>query len=143
VDISLHGVRLNCHGPLKQGQVLNLTLESDTGSVSNIVVRGRVAWCRENERSKGHMVGVEFSDLSPENTELIERYHKSLAGRLRGNVMHRQIADGESVARPSDNQSNVSGANQPASIDESPSSRLVAANQSDPDFLAPAESTHP
>ena len=94
---------------IKQGQVLNLTLESDTGSVSNIEVRGRAVWCRENEQTRGHQVGVEFSDLSPEHTDQIERYLKSLAGRLRGNVMHRQIADGESVARPGDNQSNVSG----------------------------------
>lgn len=104
VDVSLHGVRLNCHGPLKQGLVVNLTLESDIGSLGNMVVRGRVIWSRENEQTRGHMVGVEFADLSEEQSGLLASYHHKLAGRLRGNVMHRQIADGEMVARPSDQE---------------------------------------
>lgn len=100
VDISQHGVRLNCHGPMKQGQVVNLILESDVASVDNISVRGRVVWCRENREVKGHLVGIEFVDLSPAQADALERYNKSLAGRLRGNVMHRQIADGEITVRP-------------------------------------------
>lgn len=84
VDISEHGVRLNCHGPLKQGQVVNLVLESDVASVDNFGVRGRVVWCRENKEVKGHLVGVEFVEVTPAQADALERYHKSLAGRLRG-----------------------------------------------------------
>lgn len=104
VDLSLHGVRLSCHGPLKQGLAVNLTLESDIGSLGNMVVRGRVVWSRENDQNKSHLVGVEFTDLSEEQTGLLASYHQKLEGRLRGNVMHRQIADGEMVARPSDQE---------------------------------------
>lgn len=100
VDISQHGVRLNCHGAMKQGQVVNLILESDVASVENMSVRGRVVWCRENREVKGHLVGVEFVELTPAQADALERYNKSLAGRLRGNVMHRQIADGEMTVRP-------------------------------------------
>ncbi|MBN9418609.1 hypothetical protein ABS71_12290 [bacterium SCN 62-11] len=100
VDISQHGLRLNCHGPMNQGQVVNLVLESDVASVDNMTVRGRVVWCRENREVKGHLVGVEFVDVTPAQADALERYNKSLAGRLRGNVMHRQIADGEITVRP-------------------------------------------
>ncbi|MBS2036687.1 PilZ domain-containing protein [bacterium] len=101
VDISQHGVRLNCHGPLKQGQIVNLVLESDVSSVSNISVRGRVVWCRENREVKGHLVGIEFVEVTAAQADALERYNKSLAGRLKGNVMHRQIADGEITVRES------------------------------------------
>ncbi|MBX3165915.1 MAG: PilZ domain-containing protein [Candidatus Eremiobacteraeota bacterium] len=100
VDISQHGVRLNCHGAMKQGQVVNLILESDVASVDNMRVRGRVVWCRENKEVKGYLVGVEFVEITPAQADALERYNKSLAGRLRGNVMHRQIADGEITVRP-------------------------------------------
>ena len=100
VDISQHGVRLNCHGLLKEGLVANLTFESDVASVDNMQMRARVIWSRENSDSKGYLAGLEFIDLSPDQEDNLERYCKSLAGRLRGNVMHRQIADGEMVARP-------------------------------------------
>ena len=100
VDISQHGVRLNCHGALKQGQVVNLTLESDVASVDNWTARAHVIWCRENKEVKGYLVGLEFVDLTSTQEDALERYCKSLAGRLRGNVMHRQIADGELVVRP-------------------------------------------
>ncbi len=100
VDISQHGVRLNCHGPIKQGQVVNLILESDVASVDNMGVRGRVVWCRENREVKGYLIGVEFVEVTPAQADALERYNKSLAGRLKGNVMHRQIADGEITVRP-------------------------------------------
>lgn len=105
VDISQHGVRLNCHGPLKQGQLVNLTFESDVASVDNMTARARAIWCRENKEVKGYLVGLEFVDLNPTQADALERYCKSLAGRLRGNVMHRQIADGELVVRPDTSES--------------------------------------
>ena len=100
VDISHHGVRLNCHGEVKQGLLVNLVFESDVASVDNMTARARVIWCRENNEVKGYLAGLEFVDLSPTQADALERYCKSLAGRLRGNVMHRQIADGEMVVRP-------------------------------------------
>lgn len=100
VDISQHGVRLNCHGAVKQGLVVNLVFESDVASVDNMTARARVIWCRENKEVKGYLAGLEFVDVSASQADALERYNKSLAGRLRGNVMHRQIADGEMVVRP-------------------------------------------
>jgi hypothetical protein len=101
VDISQHGVRLNCHGTMRQGQLVNLVLESDVASVTNMSVRGRVVWCRENKEVKGYLVGIEFVEVTKPQADALERYNKSLAGRLKGNVMHRQIADGEMTVRES------------------------------------------
>ncbi|MBT9587410.1 PilZ domain-containing protein [bacterium] len=100
VDISQHGVRINCQGILKVGLVVNLTLESDMASFENLQMRARTIWSWENKDGKGYLAGLEFIDLTPAQQDNLEQYCKSLAGRLRGNVMHRQIADGALVARP-------------------------------------------
>ena len=100
VDISQHGVRLNCHAEVKQGLVVNLVFESDVASVDTMTARAHVIWCHENKEVKGFLTGLEFAELTPTQADALERYCKSLAGRLRGNVMHRQIADGELVVRP-------------------------------------------
>lgn len=104
IDISNHGVRLQCHGAVKVGIMVHMTIESDVASVENMGLRGRVIWSRENTGGRGHLAGIEFIDLNPTQQDNIERYCKSLAGRLRGDVMHRQIADGEMVVRAEEGQ---------------------------------------
>jgi len=100
VDISQHGVRLNCSGLVKVGLESNLTLESDMASVENMQMRARVIWSAEpQEKGKGYLAGLEFVNLNSLQADALERYNKGLWGRLRGDVMHRQIADGEFVAR--------------------------------------------
>jgi hypothetical protein len=99
VDISLHGLRLNCHGAVRQGTVVQMTLESDVASVDNMVLRGRIIWARENTLGRGWLAGIEFTELPAHQMDNLERYCKTLAARLKGDVMHRQIADGEIVVR--------------------------------------------
>ncbi|MBN9416978.1 MAG: PilZ domain-containing protein [Candidatus Eremiobacteraeota bacterium] len=98
IDISSHGVLLNCHGSLEPGQILNLTLETDMASTPTLSVRGRVLTCRENGRNRGYQVAVDYAGMSTEQTEAIEQYLRTLAGRAQGNLMQRQIADGEVTA---------------------------------------------
>ena len=99
VDISRHGVRLNCHGDVHQGALVNLAMETDVAGVQNMNLCGRVVWCRENPgKGKGHQVGVDFVGLTSTQSETLEYYTKMVAGRNRGDVMHRQIADGELTA---------------------------------------------
>lgn len=119
VDISQHGVRLNCHGMVKQGAQVNMVIESDVASVENMQLRGRIVWARENTLGKGWLAGLEFFDLTPYQEDCLERYCKALAGRLRGNVMHRQIADGEIVVRPEENEDG--GAAKPSGAPAPPS----------------------
>lgn len=104
-DISQHGVRLTCHGAVRQGLIVNLTIESDVASVQSMTARARCIWSREVTQSKGqYLAGFEFIELTATQADNLEKYHKSLAGRLKGDVMHRQIADGEIAARPGDNE---------------------------------------
>lgn len=105
VDISLHGVRLVCQGPIKQGLLANLVVESDIGSVGKLHLRARAIWSADNPSGRGVLAGFEFFDLVGPAHEELEKYHKSLTARLKGDVMHRQIMDGEFVARESDNKS--------------------------------------
>lgn len=105
-DLSLHGVRLTCHGAVRQGTAVFLNMESDVASVQSLTAKARCIWSRELTQSKGqHLAGFEFFDLTPAQLDNLEKFHKSLAGRLKGDVMHRQIADGEISARPGDNES--------------------------------------
>lgn len=114
VDISEHGVKLNCHGVVKQGLHAYLVIESDVASVENLSLRARAIWCRENPSGKGYLVGCEFYDVNAAQQDALYRYCKSLAARLRGDVMHRQIADGEMTVRPDDNVSSKSSGTLPA-----------------------------
>lgn len=99
-DISQHGIRLACQGALARGTEVRMTVESDTASVENMQLRGRAIWSRENHNGKGYLAGLEFCHLTPEQQETLDRYCRALAARLKGNVMHRQIADGEITVRP-------------------------------------------
>ena len=99
VDISMHGVRLNCHGAVRQGTMVHMTVESDVASVDNMSLRGRIIWARENTLGRGWLAGIEFAELPAAQIDNLERYSKALAARLKGDVMHRQIADGEFTVR--------------------------------------------
>jgi len=99
VDISRHGVRLSCHGSVRQGALVNLAMDTDVAGVQTMNVCGRVVWCRENpSKGKGYQLGVDFVGLTSTQSETLEYYTKLVAGRNRGDVMHRQIADGELTA---------------------------------------------
>ena len=60
---------------------LEIDFPSDLPDVSVIkaVIPARIAWCRQDESPDYFNIGVEFSDISPENAELfeyiMERYH--------------------------------------------------------------------
>ena len=99
VDISRHGVRLSIHGSVRQGALVNLAMDTDIAGVQTMNLCGRVVWCRENPgKGKGHQLGVDFVGLTSTQCETLEYYSKMVAGRNRGDVMHRQIADGELTA---------------------------------------------
>jgi hypothetical protein len=48
-------------------------------SVMKAIIPARIAWCRQDESPDYYNIGVEFSEVSPENAEMIEyileRYH--------------------------------------------------------------------
>ena len=60
---------------------LEIDFPSDLPDVSVLkaVLPARIAWCRQDESPDYFNIGVEFSEISPENAELfehiLERYH--------------------------------------------------------------------
>ncbi|MBS2039645.1 PilZ domain-containing protein [bacterium] len=104
VDISRHGVLLSCpHGAVEPGTIVHLAIEADMANLQCINAAGRVVSCRESSegksKNKPQLVGVDFVGASHEQIETLQYYTRVLAGRLKGDVMTRQIADGEMTAR--------------------------------------------
>jgi len=60
---------------------LEIDFPSDLPDVSVLkaVLPARIAWCRQDESPDYFNIGIEFSEISPENAELfehiLERYH--------------------------------------------------------------------
>lgn len=104
VDISRHGVRLSCHGPVDLGTPVQLALDTDLSALPNMTLNGRVVGCIEDGKSKSknksYYISVDFAGLSPAQRETLDYYNRTLVGRLKGDIMQRQIADGEMTAGP-------------------------------------------
>ena len=60
---------------------LEIDLPSDIPEIPTIPVNlpARIAWCRQDESPQYYNIGVEFTNLSPENAflfeQILERYH--------------------------------------------------------------------
>ena len=60
---------------------LEIDLPSDIPDIPTIPVKlpARIAWCRQDESPQYYNIGVEFTNLSPENAilfeQILERYH--------------------------------------------------------------------
>lgn len=102
VDISKHGVGLSCHGTVEPGTRVQMTFDTDLSAMPNMTLSGRVVSCREDGKSKSknktYLVGVDFAGLPPAQLETLDYYNRTLAGRLKGDIMTRQISDGEMTA---------------------------------------------
>ena len=102
VDISRHGVCLSCHGAVELGTKAQLQLDTDLAALPQMTLTGRVVSCREDGKSKSknktYLIGIDFAGLPPTQVETLDYYNRTLAGRLKGDIMTRQIADGEMTA---------------------------------------------
>ncbi|MCW5867654.1 MAG: PilZ domain-containing protein [Candidatus Eremiobacteraeota bacterium] len=103
-DISRHGVRLTCHGPVELGTKVQISLDTDLAALPNLTLNGRVVGCQETKDSRSHNksyhISMDFAGLPAAQVETLDYYNRTLAGRLKGDVMQRQIADGEMTAGP-------------------------------------------
>lgn len=104
VDISRHGIRLTCHGAVELGTTVNLAIDSDIAGLGALQLTGRVVGCRETpdskSKNKSYHLGVDFTGLTQAQQDNVDYFNRILAGRLKGDVMQRQIADGEMTAGP-------------------------------------------
>ncbi|MBS2036481.1 PilZ domain-containing protein [bacterium] len=99
VDLSRHGVLLNCHGPVDPGRIIQLTIETEMASQPRLNLRGRVVICRDNDRARGYQVAIDFAGMSDLENEALEQFQQALEARSRGNLMQRQLGDGGEIAR--------------------------------------------
>lgn len=104
VDISRHGVRLSCHAAVELGKVVELTIDTDISGMPTLPLSGRVVACRETSdarsKNKAYHISVDFIGLQAPQRENLDYFNRVLAGRLKGDIMQRQIADGEMTAGP-------------------------------------------
>ena len=102
VDISKHGVCLSCHGAVELGTKVQLDLDTDLAALPHMSVTGRVVSCQEDGKSKSknksYYIGIDFAGLPPAQRETLDYYNRTLVGRLKGDIMTRQISDGEMTA---------------------------------------------
>ncbi|MBN9420567.1 MAG: PilZ domain-containing protein [Candidatus Eremiobacteraeota bacterium] len=103
-DISRQGVRLTCQGAVELGTRVGLEIDSDVAGLGALHLAGRVVACRETpdsrSKNKTYHVGVAFCGLTQAQQDNLDYFNRILAGRLKGDVMQRQIADGEMTAGP-------------------------------------------
>jgi hypothetical protein len=103
-DISRQGARLTCHGAVELGTRVRLEIDSDMAGLGALQLSGRVVSCRESSdsksKNKSYHVGVAFQGLTQPQQDNLDYFNRVLVGRLKGDVMQRQIADGEMTAGP-------------------------------------------
>ncbi len=99
VDISLHGVQLAIEGPIEPGGYLNLTIELEMASLPQLTLQGVVVWCRETEKRKSFLAGIEFTQQHPEVQQLWTQTYHNLLVRQKGSVMQRSLSDGTHFIR--------------------------------------------
>lgn len=81
VDMSSHGLRLRCSGPVEVGMSLELVLQTDMGGLPNISAKGRVLSCVESLDGLAHELGVDFIGSSPAQVAIVDYYLGTLANR--------------------------------------------------------------
>jgi hypothetical protein len=103
-DISRQGVRLTCRGPVELGTRVALEIDSDIAGLNTLQLTGRIVNCLETDESKGkkksYHLGAILCGLTQGQQDNLDYFNRILAGRLKGDVMQRQIADGEMTAAP-------------------------------------------
>jgi len=95
VDISLHGAQMVIAGALAVGKPLRLTIETDTSQIPRLEINGVVVWCREGERAKQFLIGVEFTQQAPEWQAELEKFYRIMEDRVGSDVMLRTLGDGD------------------------------------------------
>lgn len=82
-DLTPGGMLINgtTQVPMNKKTTLEIIFPSDLPdvSVSKLKIPARIAWCRADESPDYYNIGVEFTEVTPEQMELIqsilERYH--------------------------------------------------------------------
>ena len=81
VDMSSHGLRLRCSGPVDVGMPVELELQTDMGGLPNITLKGRVLSCAASSDGLGYELGIDMVGSTPAQVAIVGYYLQTLAGR--------------------------------------------------------------
>lgn len=76
-DVSRHGMRLQCDGPVEQGTALNLELHTEMAGLPRISLQGRVLSSSWNESRQAHELGIDLVGSSPAQLDILDYYLRS------------------------------------------------------------------
>ncbi|ODT74560.1 hypothetical protein ABS71_05485 [bacterium SCN 62-11] len=82
VDMSSHGLRLRCTGPVEVGMSLDLILQTDMGGLPSITARGRVLSCTGSADGLAYELGIDFIGSSPAQVAIVDYYLGTLSSRV-------------------------------------------------------------
>jgi len=82
-DLSLGGAGLDMDRPLKEAAAISVALflvvdEVEDEQTKPLTVRAKVAWCAESDEEGRFSAGVRFEDLTPQQSEWLERFLASI-----------------------------------------------------------------
>lgn len=100
VDLSLHGVQIQCEGLLEPNTYMNITLELEMPDLPKLSLQALVIWSRPVEdRRKAYRAGLEFTQQHPEVQALWSKAYQRLLKMQGQSVLHKSMSgpDYESV----------------------------------------------
>ncbi len=96
IDLSMHGVQLQCEGLLEVGSYLNLTFELEMPDLPKLTLQAVVVWsATEEAKRKAYKAGLEFTQQHPQVQVLWEKAYQRLLRLQNASVMHRSLAGGD------------------------------------------------
>jgi len=87
-DLTIHGAMLIGEKPVETNKLIMVVIEIPgtlpESTTPRLVIPARVAWCRPEKKPNYYDIGLEFSNLKPEEIQMIETV-------LKRYEFHRQI----------------------------------------------------
>lgn len=92
IDISLHGVQIQCEGLLQVNTYMNLTLELEQPDLPQLTLQALVVWARtEEERRKAYRAGLEFTKQHPDTQAIWNQVYANLLKMQSQSVLQKTL----------------------------------------------------
>jgi hypothetical protein len=76
-DLTPKGALMVSEKPVEAGKILTMTIEfhetPDSSPVMHMITSARVAWCKLEEHHTYYNIGMEFVDLTKQNSQMVEK----------------------------------------------------------------------
>jgi hypothetical protein len=93
VDLSHHGVQLQCEGLIPEDTVLDITFELELNDLPQLTLRAVAVWSASLEdRRNAFRAGLEFTEQHPQTQALWDKAYAHLLRMQSASVMHRSMS---------------------------------------------------